>query len=220
MYPQTGLGPYSLWARISPGVTSPVWHHHFNFKKVSICNFSPIPVSVRLNLEKLPLKKWMHCKEVFKFFPFRKHRLNAVISGLPVTTGSRLLDSLTIQVVAHRHNKCDKIGRFFGLPFSLDSFENYRSSLNVWVFFSIKRVVLILTKNGLGYNLGDAYFHKLIWSPWLQLSSWRWVSGVGTFPNFEEKRNPKVVLNMKKPFLNSTHARLPDGILAYQKYQF
>jgi hypothetical protein len=41
-------------------------------------------------------------------------------------------------------------------------FENYRSGTKV---FCQKTYVLILTKHGLGYILGDS-FHKLIRSPW------------------------------------------------------
>jgi hypothetical protein len=50
-------------------------------------------------------------------------------------------------------------------------FENYKSSLIFWLLYSAeKSYVLILAKNGLGYILGD-FFHKLIWSPWLEAFS-------------------------------------------------
>jgi hypothetical protein len=47
----------------------------------------------------------------------------------------------------------------------LVNFENQRSSKNNWAtVFQSKSYVLILTKNGLGYILGD-YF-KNLWSPY------------------------------------------------------
>jgi hypothetical protein len=67
-------------------------------------------------------------------------------------------------------SRVTRLGEFspIGRLFTLGSFvENYRRMLKfLATFFLSKRHVLILTKNALGYILGD-FFHKPIWSPCL-----------------------------------------------------
>jgi hypothetical protein len=65
-------------------------------------------------------------------------------------------------------NQGDQIGRIFAhgaiVKFK-QLYVKYRRSSNFGrTFFHRKSVVFILTKNGLGYILGD-FFYKLIWSP-------------------------------------------------------
>jgi hypothetical protein len=67
-------------------------------------------------------------------------------------------------------NRVTRLGEFSTIVrwfYSDSNFENYKSSPNVLLLFSTEKAVCILTltKNVLGYILGD-FFHKLIWSPW------------------------------------------------------